>query len=283
MSDSQSLVTPELQQLVGRNEPARPVELSGLLVQRVLETMNVQADSWPAGVSPPYVLMAFESPVTMLDIPAVPETLVTGDEWTLHRSLLVGERLLVEGRVAALHERFGGRFGHSLVVRYAWSFTDTTGATAAEVGRTIMHYRAPDAPTRERWEAPAGAPDAGPPTTPAGPEPHLPRVEGDPLPKWTVTPSLAQVVRHCALSWNFVPIFFDPVEAHRAGLPGTIVPGPLKLALLTQYPRTRSWIGRNGVLGPLRPSPSGPHRPSHHVPRIRVTGRSRRFGLRARL
>jgi acyl dehydratase len=234
MSDAESLITPELLALVGRETPPREVAVTPETVRRVRETLADPDPRWRGDTAPPYVLLAFETPIPAPELPAVPESLVTGDEWTLHRPLRVGERLRMTGRLLAAHERFSGRFGHALVLRAAWTLTDAGGTPVAEMGQSMIRYRTPAAPSEDGVPPlPFSEPADGPPERwPAAP--FVP-VEGAPLPEAVVRPTLDQVVRYCGLTWNFVPIFYDPAAARRAGLPGTIVPGPLKLALLTRY------------------------------------------------
>ncbi len=234
MGTEESPITPELLALVGRETPPREVAVTPETVRRVRETL---ADPSPQGdTAPPYVLLAFETAIPAPDLPAAPESLVTGDEWTLHRPLRVGERLRMSGRLVAAHERFGGRFGHVLVLRAAWTLTDAAGAPVAEMGQSMIRYRTPAAPP-DGGTSPVPEPAAdGAASEPWPAAPVAPTlVEGAPLPPAVLRPTLDQVVRYCGLTWNFVPIFYDPAAARRAGLPGTIVPGPLKLALLTRY------------------------------------------------
>jgi len=76
------------------------------------------------------------------------------------------------------------------------------------------------------------------------------------------TPTLEQVIRYCAVTWNITPIFFDPGAARMAGLPGTIIPGPLKLALLAD--NLLDWAGPDAVLESIRVAhrrPDVPGRP----------------------
>ena len=74
-------------------------------------------------------------------------------------------------------------------------------------------------------------------------------------------PSLTQVVRYCGLSWNFVPIFYHPEAALQAGLPGTIVPGRLKPALLTRY--LAALAGPEGSVRAVRCAHRRPDRTGH--------------------
>ena len=74
--------------------------------------------------------------------------------------------------------------------------------------------------------------------------------EGDELPSLEVRPSLGMVIRYCALNWNFPPFFYDPEAAKAVGMPGTIVPGPLKLGLL--YRAVEVWLGESGYVRQVR-------------------------------
>ena len=74
--------------------------------------------------------------------------------------------------------------------------------------------------------------------------------EGDELPALEVRPSLGMVIRYCALNWNFPPFFYDAEAAKAVGMPGTIVPGPLKLGLL--YRAVEEWLGDAGYVRQVR-------------------------------
>ncbi len=79
----------------------------------------------------------------------------------------------------------------------------------------------------------------------------LPAVtEGEELPALELTPDLGQVIRFCGLTWVF-PAFFYDVEAARAqGMPGTLLPGPLKLGLI--YRAIDDWLGDRGFIRHVR-------------------------------
>jgi hypothetical protein len=76
-------------------------------------------------------------------------------------------------------------------------------------------------------------------------------------------------------------VFFDPVAARTAGLPGTIVPGPLKLALLSEW--VREWAGPDGFLESIRIAHRRPDQPDRalalqgSVSRITETETGRRL------
>ena len=74
--------------------------------------------------------------------------------------------------------------------------------------------------------------------------------EGEELPVLELRPGLSQVVRYCALIWAFPEFFFDPEAAAAQGMPGTIVPGPLKVGLI--YRAVDEWLGDRGFIRLVR-------------------------------
>src|SRR5512145_2482880 len=74
--------------------------------------------------------------------------------------------------------------------------------------------------------------------------------EGDELPPLQVTPDLAQVIRFCALSWVFPAAFYDVDAARAQGMPGSLVPGPLKLGFI--YRAIDDWLGGAGFVRHVR-------------------------------
>lgn len=232
MPGDESLITAQLMELVGQEGPAREILLTPELVGRVEETVRGSAFPFVDGQdAPPYFLLAFETPVSIPETPDAPASLLTGDEWTLHRPARVGERLTVRGRLAAVTERFGSRFGHMLNTYSAWTISDTQGQPVAEIGRSMIRYRPPEGGVPAEPDDPALARSEPPREQESG---RADLSEGSPLPSAVIRPTLAQVVRYCALTWNFLGFFFDPEEARRMGLPGPIVPGPFKMALIVE-------------------------------------------------
>lgn len=55
--------------------------------------------------------------------------------------------------------------------------------------------------------------------------------EGDRLPPLEKRFALIDVVKWSGATWTFVPIFYDRDLALAQGLPDTLIPGPMKLAL----------------------------------------------------
>lgn len=68
--------------------------------------------------------------------------------------------------------------------------------------------------------------------------------EGDLVAETEFRPDLQMLVRYCGLLWFAPPIFFDLEAARAAGLPGPIVPGPLKAGLACEA--IERWLGDGG-------------------------------------
>ncbi|HLZ70958.1 MAG TPA: hypothetical protein VKV26_13735 [Dehalococcoidia bacterium] len=65
--------------------------------------------------------------------------------------------------------------------------------------------------------------------------------EGDRLPPLEKRFELIDVVKWSGATWTFVPIFYDRDLARAQGLPDTLIPGPMKLALFNLL--LRQWAG----------------------------------------
>lgn len=92
--------------------------------------------------------------------------------------------------------------------------------------------------------------------------------EGDELPLLELKPDLLQVVRFCALGWVFPPFFFDAEAARAQGMPGLLVPGPLKLGLI--YRAVDEWLQGAGFVRRVR---AAHRRPDLQARPITVLGR----------
>lgn len=107
--------------------------------------------------------------------------------------------------------------------------------------------------------------------------------EGDELPPLSLRPDLTQAVRYSALGWNFTPMFYDAEAARAQGMPGTLVPGPLKLGLL--YRAVEEWLGEAGYVRQVRAAHRRPDITGHpivvtgKVARVYEEGGSRRADL----
>ncbi|MGI8550788.1 MAG: hypothetical protein ACR2PL_08385 [Dehalococcoidia bacterium] len=74
--------------------------------------------------------------------------------------------------------------------------------------------------------------------------------EGDAILPLDAQVDLAGVVKYLGATWNFTRIFFDRDYAQRQGLPDTIVPGPLKLSLLSRM--LIDWLEGAGEIRSIR-------------------------------
>lgn len=244
----ESLVTPELESRVGIPSEPVAVEVTSVLVRRLWEMLARTPEEQGDRV-PPALLMMPDAGREVAPLPGLPEhSLVTGDEWEMRRALRLGETLTAVNRLADLSERFGSRLGHTLTVRHEWIFTNATGDLVALTRRSMAYYRSEGLRSREERPEEAG-PSAPPLAAAPGADPSSAR-EGDPLDARLLTPSLEQVIRYCAITWNITPIFFDPEAARASGLPGTIIPGPLKLSLLADA--VLAWAGPGALLESIR-------------------------------
>ena len=74
--------------------------------------------------------------------------------------------------------------------------------------------------------------------------------EGDSIPPYTFTPDLGLVIRYCGLGWNYTAIFYDEAAAKAQGMPGLMVPGPLKLGFLDRV--VEDWLDGAGFVRHVR-------------------------------
>ena len=75
--------------------------------------------------------------------------------------------------------------------------------------------------------------------------------EGDEIPPLSLTPDLRLVIRYAILGgWDPPDFFFDEEAAKAHGLPGRMVPGPLKLGLLCRV--VEDWLGDAGFVRQVR-------------------------------
>lgn len=74
--------------------------------------------------------------------------------------------------------------------------------------------------------------------------------EGDEITPLELRPGLAEAIRFCGLVWAFPPFMFDADAARSMGMPGTIVPGPLKVGFI--YRAVEEWLGDAGYIRQVR-------------------------------
>ena len=92
--------------------------------------------------------------------------------------------------------------------------------------------------------------------------------EGDALPPISLTPDLGLVIRFAVLGgWNLPAFFYDDEAAKAHGMPGRMVPGPLKLGFL--YRVVDDWLGGGGFVRHVR---AAHRRPDTQGREITITG-----------
>lgn len=245
----ESLITPELEAQVGVPSEPLTIEVTSALVGQLWEMLDRPGYSGH-GTAPPAVLVTPDAGREVSPLPGLPKnSLVTGEDWELQRNVRPGETLIAVNRLAGINERFGGRLGHMVSVRHEWTFEAKGGEPVAVTRRTMAYYRSEG--LRSQADQPGGAQPPPPLTATAGVEPGLAR-EGDPIQTRVITPTLEQVRLYCDITGNRTPIFHDAAAARAAGLPGTIIPGPLKLSLLADA--LLAWAGESALLETLRAS-----------------------------
>ncbi len=84
--------------------------------------------------------------------------------------------------------------------------------------------------------------------------------EGDRLPPLAKRFALINVVKWSGATWTFVPIFYDRDLARAQGLPDTLIPGPMKLALFNLL--LRQWAGPEVRLRSVRAAYRRPDTPN---------------------
>ncbi len=74
--------------------------------------------------------------------------------------------------------------------------------------------------------------------------------EGDEIPVSEMTPGAAHVRNYFANSKTAPPFFFSEEAAKAQGMPGMLVPGPLKVGIL--YGAVERWLGDAGYVRAIR-------------------------------
>ncbi len=139
MPEERSLITDEMRALVGATSGSSTFTIERLTARRLAEALGEDAEAVAQAPSPPsYYVAAFETQMAgagqAFDLTG---GVLAGDEWEHRRALRWGEQITGEGRVADVYERFGGRHGQTVYLRYEWTFTDANGKVVA-VGRRIL-------------------------------------------------------------------------------------------------------------------------------------------------
>lgn len=145
-----SLLTDDIRALIGRAAGLGQVTVTLRAVRRSIEVYlgadeaGRRAASLQTGDAVPgYVIEALSSEWDTPEFPALlPNSILISNEWQFDRPFRLGEQLDVAFRLLDITERFGGKFGYSLDFRTETEFSDSTGATVARSGRSMMQYDA---------------------------------------------------------------------------------------------------------------------------------------------
>lgn len=145
----ESLLTPEVRALVGRETPLGRVQVTPKAYRRALEVYTghvPRSTPGPGEVVPGYVIAALDSESPAPAIPSLlPNSILISNEWQFERPLRMGEEFESVYSVVAINERFGGRFGYSIDFRAEVIFKDADGNPVARSGRTMTQYSAAEA------------------------------------------------------------------------------------------------------------------------------------------
>lgn len=147
--NEESLLTERVRALIGQTSAPRVVRVEPLALQRLMEALGDRRplDLEQGAEAPIYALSLLQPDTEALALPIdLPGSLVAGDEWEVRPGSggpRIGEPLTVTSSIIDITERFSGRYGQMLYVRYEWRFARADGAAVATARRIIGYYRSP--------------------------------------------------------------------------------------------------------------------------------------------
>lgn len=219
----------DLADLVGHSYGPFTVEVTADRVAEFAVATGDDPARWVEHAPPLFANVALfaVAPVFLEDPAVVPFTtsLIHSEqsfEW--HRSLAVGERLRVVGKVGGVKARSGLN-----LVTFGLQAESDAGVWLDGTAVFVMADAAAGS-LPEQPEPPVGD---RPPTDPPASSKPLP-TEGEPIVPLHCGASRSDLVRYAAATRDWNPIHWDHDSARAAGLPGTIVHGLLMAA----------WMGR---------------------------------------
>lgn len=141
MDAPQSLVTDAHRAHIGVPGPALSVTVREDEVRRLMASLDETDPRYgpETGVAPPYIAGSFGGGNFWV-FDALPQRLMTQQEWKFSRNLRVGEELAAVSHIADIRERLGGRYGHSVIVTASTQYRDTGGELAAESLVTLVYF-----------------------------------------------------------------------------------------------------------------------------------------------
>lgn len=142
MDGPRSLVTADHRARIGVPGPAVAVRVREEEVRRLCAAMGETDPRYApgTGIAPPYAIGSLGGSGMDSSFDALPQRLMTQQEWKLHRQLRVGEGLTATSRLADIRERLGGRYGHSVVVTTGTEYRDAEGSLVAETLVTLVYF-----------------------------------------------------------------------------------------------------------------------------------------------
>jgi hypothetical protein len=140
--NERSLLTDSVRALIGSTSETRSYVVDRLVARRLAEALGEDPDAVAAEeFAPSFYFSAFEMQIVATGLPGELESgVLAGDEWEQRRPLRWGERITSSGRVGDIYERFSGRHGQSLYLRYEWTFTDDRGDIVGISRRILTRY-----------------------------------------------------------------------------------------------------------------------------------------------
>ncbi len=147
MADQRSLISDDVRAMIGSEAAPRVFVVDPVVGRRLAEALGEDPDAFNASeFAPSFYFSAYESFIPPTGIAGeLASGVLAGDEWEQYRPLRWGERIVSTGRIADIYERFGGRHGQTLYLRYEWRFTDEQGMLVAVSRRIFARYATADA------------------------------------------------------------------------------------------------------------------------------------------
>jgi len=151
VTDQRSLITDDVRAMIGSEAAPRSLVIDPIVGRRLAEALGEAPDAIAAAeFAPAFYFSAFESFIPPTGITGeLASGVLAGDEWEQFRPLRWGERIVSSGRIADIYERFGGRHGQTLYLRYEWRFTDERGELVAVSRRIFARYATSDGDDEE--------------------------------------------------------------------------------------------------------------------------------------
>ncbi len=147
MEAERSLLTEELRAAIGSKTEPRTFIIDRQIARRLAEALDEDADVITGSeFAPAFYIAAFETEMAPAALPQpLQGGVLAGDEWDLLRSLRWNEQITGSGCIADIYERFGGRNGQTLYMRYEWAFEDSAGEPVARASRIMARWSAASA------------------------------------------------------------------------------------------------------------------------------------------